>query len=324
MIPSVPTALIPVYNDWPSCLCLLQKLDEVFSAASRQLTVVLINDSSSVPPPQDFPSGIYRAIQELSILHLKINLGHQRAIAVGLCHLVANSNRNPILIMDSDGEDTPVDALRLAESFDQHQGAQAVFAQRTRRSESTGFRVGYWLYRKLHRLLTGIPVHMGNFSLISPVHAAQLVLTSSLWNHYAAAALHHKVPLILLPTQRGNRYFGTSSMNTVSLVTHGLSAISVFAERVVVRLLLVLLLAALVLLMVLIVVISLSLFTNLPIPGWTSTVSGLLILMLTQLATATGILVFFILAARGTAGVIPIRDHHLFLSHLEPRSLNQS
>ncbi len=314
-----PVLLIPVYNDWASCSVLLEKLDENFLAASRTLTVVLINDDSPVPPPEEFARRSYRAIESISILHLRINLSHQRAIAVGLCHLVDSAQANPILIMDSDGEDTPADSIRLLDRFEELGGATAVFAQRTRRSENWSFRLGYFLYRTLHLILTGIPVQMGNFSIIAPSQAARLVLTSSLWNHYAAAALHHKLALFLLPTHRGHRYFGASSMNTVSLVTHGLSAISVFAERVVVRILIGVITAGVLLVLALLGVVTLRLFTQLPIPGWTSTVSGLLLLLLAQLATAAGVLVFFLLSSRGVASVIPLRDYKLFFSHLEQR-----
>jgi len=41
-----PVLLIPVYNDWASCSVLLDRLDEVFLAASRTLSVVLIDDDS--------------------------------------------------------------------------------------------------------------------------------------------------------------------------------------------------------------------------------------------------------------------------------------
>lgn len=314
-----PVLLIPVYNDWASCSVLLDRLDENFLAASRTLSVVLINDDSPVPPQEEFARRPYRAIESISILHLRINLSHQRAIAVGLCHLVDSAQTNPILIMDSDGEDTPSDTIRLLDRFEELGCTTAVFAQRTRRSENWSFRLGYFLYRTLHLILTGIPVQMGNFSVIAPSQASRLVLTPSLWNHYAAAALHHKLSLFLLPTHRGHRYFGSSSMNTVSLVTHGLSAISVFAERVVVRILIGVMTAGILLVLALLGIIALRLFTSLPIPGWTSTVSGMLLLLLAQLATAAGVLVFFLLSSRGVAPVIPLRDYKLFFSHLEQR-----
>lgn len=319
MIDSNPVALIPVYNDWASAALLLTHLDKEFSAAAQRLSVIFINDGSADSAPVDFADGPYQAISQASILHLRINLGHQRAIAVGLCHLVDCSLNSPILIMDGDGEDTPSDASRLMQTFVGLNGSAAVFAQRTRRSENWRFRLGYFAYRKLHVFLTGIPVQMGNFSVIAPSHAARLVLTPSLWNHYAASVLHHKVKVHLMPTHRGVRYFGVSSMNTVSLVTHGLSAISVFAERVVVRILILVFLASLLLVLILVGTIAIRLFTTLPIPGWTSTVSGMLLLLLTQLATAAGVLVFFILSSRAVAPVIPLRDYKLFFSHIENR-----
>ncbi|NJN33328.1 MAG: hypothetical protein HC817_02790 [Saprospiraceae bacterium] len=60
----------------------------------------------------------------------------------------------------------------------------------------------------------------------------------TLWNNYSASITHGRLPYELLPLDRGKRYFGTSKMNVVSLIVHGLSAISIYLEVVTVRLLL--------------------------------------------------------------------------------------
>ena len=60
-----PVLLIPVYNDWVSCRVLLDKLDENFLAASRTLTVVLLNDESPKPPSEEFAKRTYCAIQSI-------------------------------------------------------------------------------------------------------------------------------------------------------------------------------------------------------------------------------------------------------------------
>ena len=58
-----------------------------------------------------------------------------------------------------------------------------------------------------------------------------------LWNHYAAAVFHSRLPFETVPTVRGRRYDGESKMRFLSLVMHGLNAISVFSDLVGVRLL---------------------------------------------------------------------------------------
>ena len=48
-------------------------------------------------------------IAQIEIIHLALNLGHQRAIAVGLCEIADREQIDAVIVMDSDGEDRPVD-----------------------------------------------------------------------------------------------------------------------------------------------------------------------------------------------------------------------
>ena len=86
-------------------------------------------------------------------------------------------------------------------------------------------------------MLTGERVRVGNFSAIPPSLLPRLVAVSELWNHYAAAVFKSRIPYITIPTARGVRYAGQSTMNYVALVTHGLSAMAAFGDRIGVRLL---------------------------------------------------------------------------------------
>lgn len=86
-------------------------------------------------------------------------------------------------------------------------------------------------------MLTGIRVRVGNFSILPFAYLDTLVVMSELWNHYAASVFRSKLPFAMIPIPRGTRFAGTSKMNFVALVSHGLSAISVFGDIVGVRLL---------------------------------------------------------------------------------------
>ena len=99
------------------------------------------------------------------------------------------------------------------------------------------FAVFYHLYRHLHRALTGVRVRVGNFSILPFAYLSTLVAMSELWNHYAAAVFRSKLAFRMIPIPRGTRIAGSSKMNFVALVSHGLSAISVFGDIVGVRLL---------------------------------------------------------------------------------------
>jgi hypothetical protein len=211
--------------------------------------------------------------------------------------------------MDCDGEDDPRDVPRLIRESMATDGQRIIFAARNRRSESLAFKLFYQLYRFIHLLLTGVQVRVGNFSIVPTGALTRLVAVSELWNHYAAAVHKAKLPMALIPTQRSRRLEGSSHMNLVALVVHGLSAMAVFGDRIGVRLLLVVVIGMVCASVGLISVIGVRLLTSLAVPGWATYATGLLLIMLLQMLLVVLAFAFVILAARDTASIIPSRDY---------------
>jgi hypothetical protein len=183
-----------------------------------------------------------------------------------------------------------------------------VFASRRKRTEGLRFRLGYWFFRLLHLLLIGRPVRVGNFSIIPPHLLARVVGVSEIWNHYAAGVHHARLPIDTIPIDRGHRLAGESKMNFVSLVTHGMSAISVYGDVVGVRLLCVAGLLTAVAVAALAAIVGVRLGTDWAIPGWATTACGFIALMLLMLFTLSMVLVLFILQSRSLANFLPLRD----------------
>jgi glycosyltransferase involved in cell wall biosynthesis len=304
---------IPVFNDWASLNLLLKDLDRVFDENAISADVLIIDDGSTIGAPCRMPDQPLQHVGRIEILHLRRNLGHQRAIAIGLAFVHASRPCEAVLIMDGDGEDRPADVPTLLKKYHQEGGAKVIFGARTKRSESLSFRILYFLYRLLHRVLTGISVRVGNFSIIPFRCLTMLVGVSELWNHYAAAVFKARVPHDDVPTTRGRRLAGTSRMDFVGLVVHGLSALSVFGDIIGVRLL-VTTVALLVLgLLGILSVEAVRLETHLAIPGWASYTGGLIFLTLFQAAGLSFLLIFIILSARASLTFIPIRDYQYFI-----------
>jgi glycosyltransferase involved in cell wall biosynthesis len=260
----------------------------------------------------------YRALTRVDVLRLRRNLGHQRAICVGLSYLDCHTSAacEAVVLMDSDGEDDPRDIPRLLEKHRQEGGQKIVFAERTKRSESLLFRMGYAVFRLLHRLLTSHRLHVGNFSVIPRAQLRSLVVAPELWNHYAAAVFACRLPQCSLPTARGKRLDGKRQMSFVGLVIHGLSAISVFSEVVSVRLLLVSLLLIAATLLGIGGVVGVRLWTNLAIPGWATFTVGLLLVMFLQAVMLSVFFSFMILASRNGATFLPIRDSSMLVDRV--------
>jgi hypothetical protein len=232
------TIVIPVCNDWSALRLLLCSLDTVAGGCDHPLAVLIVDDGSATPPPPGLVDPhARRHLASIELLTLKRNLGHQRAIAVGLAHLQQRGRRDTVVVMDGDGEDDPADVPRLLKRAGDLGLTSVVFAERTTRSEGLGFRAGYFAYRMLHRLATGRVVRIGNFSALPPRCLEPLAVSPELWNHFAATVIRSRMPFELVPTCRRKRLDGRSRMNFVSLVIHGLSSLSVFGDVVGVRLL---------------------------------------------------------------------------------------
>jgi hypothetical protein len=307
--------LLPVFDDWLAAEALLARLADVLLGQGIAADVLFVDDGSNVPIPSGFGSkGPLPGT--LSLLRLRRNLGHERAIAVGLAFLHAKGGYDEMVIMDADGEDDPCDVPGLIARLGGRREPLVVFAARARRSEGILFRLGYLAYRTLHRLLTGLSIRFGSFSLLNAAALGRLVATSEMWNHYAAAVVKSRLPYELVATRRGRRLAGSSTMNVPALVIHGLSALSVYSEVMGVRVLF--FLGALIVLLAssLAGVIGVRLLTAAAIPGWASTVAGLILVLMAQAFLLLVGGVFFVLQARSGFSVIPSRDHvHFILDH---------
>lgn len=315
---AVPTTcvLIPIFNDWSALEALLPLLDAALHEARRQVDVLILDDASTVARGARLESAAFQAIRSVRILELRRNLGHQRALAVGLAYLDAHCLATTVVVMDGDGEDAPADVPRLLQRYEAEEGQQVIFAERRRRSESLVFRVFYWLYRATHVVLTGRRVRVGNFSVLPGHLLHRLVVVSELWNHYAAAVFKARLPFVTVPTARSTRLDGQSSMSYVSLVVHGLSAISVYNEIIGVRAL-----AAAFALMALsgigiAVIVWIRIFSDLAIPGWATTGVGVLLVVLLQAVLFSMVFSFITLASRQGLSFLPARDYGYFVDRI--------
>jgi glycosyltransferase involved in cell wall biosynthesis len=308
--------LLPVMDDWSSAALLIQKIDDILEAETIKSSILIVDDGSTQPFSHELFSKPLRHIESLEILRLRRNVGHQRAIAIGLTFIYEKRMCDAVLVMDADGEDRPVDMPKLLKRFKANKGQKAVFAHRLKRSEGLVFGFFYRLYRILHYILTGIPVRIGNFSIVPFARLATLAVVSELWNHYAAAVFRAGIPFETVPTARGYRLSGKSKMNFVNFVTHGLSAISVFSEIMGARVLIFVFIMTLFLICLLFSIFLVRFFTNLAIPGWATYSTGLIIIIMFQIFTVAGGFLFFILNSRNNLGFIPLRDYKFFIDRV--------
>jgi len=310
------TILVPVFNDWAAAELLAEQIDSAFGEQGLSGHLVFVDDGSLEPMPEQFPKAPPRNLLQIQTVELSTNLGHQRALCVGLVHLKQSEVAGPIVIMDGDGEDAPSDIAPLLNKFVEEGRRKVVFAARGLRAEGAVFKFFYRLYRSLHRLAVGFDPRFGNFSVLPAPILRRLTVSSDLWNHYAAAVVKMKLPYATVPIDRSRRFVGESKMGFVGLVVHGLSAMSVFGDTVGVRLLILCGLAGVLTIALIITAMVIKLATNLGIPGWATYVTGLLLLILSQLAVLSLVFIFIALYSRGQSSFVPIRDCPIYIGRV--------
>ena len=306
MLPTV-TILIPVYNDSRSATLLLERLSAEAARLPCRLGVLFVDDGSSVQEAAALP-GPTAAIPQVEVLRLRRNLGHQRAIAVGLARLAAETRPDFVVVMDGDGEDDPATIGPLLAAAMNGDGHTAVFAQRLKRHDGIGFLAGYHLFRVLHLLLVGADVRVGNFSVLPAAVLDRVVGIAEIWNHYAAGVIHARLPVELVPTARGRRLAGQSKMNLPALVMHGICALSVWSDVIVARLFLVVagMISLTLALLAGVVVVRLSAATL--VPGWAAGATGILVVVMLLLGMVCLLMALFVLGSRTAANFLPHRD----------------
>ncbi|QQP92904.1 glycosyltransferase (plasmid) [Skermanella sp. TT6] len=305
--------VIPIFNDWDSFVILVRELDRVLAGANASVEVLPVDDGSTDPVPSaSNPVGGLRAIERVELVRLACNLGHQRAIATALAEIHRRGTFDVVCVMDGDGEDRPQDLLRLMREHHRHPD-HVIVARRCERSEGLVFRTFYSLYKAAFAAITGRRIDFGNFCLIPASALERIVHLPDAWNHLAAALIKSRLLIRREDLPRGTRYAGRSKMNLVSLVTHGLSAVSAFSEAAFVRMLLLSLLLAVGCAAGLVTVMLVRLLTDLAVPGWTSTVSGILLILLSQTVMFSVVAVFLNLSGRSARSTIPATDALRFI-----------
>jgi glycosyltransferase involved in cell wall biosynthesis len=310
-LPKTLSVIIPVYNDWDSVKILIGRITQALKAEDVQTRLLVVDDGSDTPAPAGLTEN--SGTVPVSVLRLKRNLGHQRAISVALAYLDDKVKPDFAAVIDGDGEDDPADLPRLLEAAAAFPGPGAAFAERSRRAEGLVFKTFYIAYRLLHLALTGSRVKFGNYSVVNSVALAALAVAQETWSHYAAAAVKLRIPIRTVPSARLKRISGGSKMNFFSLVSHGLSAMAVFGDIIGARAL-----GALSALMVLVLalicaVLGIKFGTHLAIPGWATYSVGLLITTLLQLGMLAVVFAFLTLAGRQNSAFLPGRDYRFYV-----------
>lgn len=270
----------PVYEDTEASSQLFKELQKY---VGEDVFIVAVDDGSVREPVN--PNAISNAGLNGVVLRLKRNVGHQRAIAVGISYVSDNFPNATCIVMDSDGEDLPSTVADLTEPL-AREDVDVVVAMRKSRVETVQFKTFYIVYKVLFKLFTGRSISFGNFMAMKPHAVKRMSYMQELWIHVAASILVSKLRVEHKPLDRGPRYAGRSKMNFAGLVLHGLRAFMVFAEDILTRVGIAC--AGVAALSVFGIFCSLFLkMIGMTTPGWASSALGISFLVLLQTGTLT-------------------------------------
>lgn len=290
----------PVFEDAEAATRLFAELSAVVGAA---LFVVAVDDGSVHEPLRLDSLGGAAGV----VLRLRRNVGHQRAIAIGLNYVADRlPDAGRVVVMDSDGEDRP-ETLPMLLRMLGHDGVDVVVAERRRRVETLRFRAFYAVYKRLFKFLTGRRIAFGNFMALGPGAVRRLAAMQELWTHVASCVLGSRLRIVTCPLDRGPRYAGQSKMNFVGLALHGFRALMVFAEDVLVRVGV----ACAIVSALAVAAMGFAVFLKIAgfaTPGWFSVALGILVLMFLQTGTLTLLSLMLTGALRGAVVTAPAYD----------------
>ncbi len=285
----------PVYEDRESFARLCGELGGL--DVGVDLYLIAVDDGSLDAAPE--LSTILQAGLEGEILRLSRNVGHQLAISVGLAHVAGNDRFAGCIVMDCDGEDRPADIERLLDAV-RGRNVDIAVAERGRRTESANFRLFYIVYRYLFRALTGQVIRFGNFMALRSDAVLRIAGMQEAATHVAGAVVKSRLRRANVPTDRGDRYHGRTKMNFVALVLHGMRAVTVFGDAVLIRMALVFVLMAWFSIVSVGTALTLKI-AGMTAPGWVTTVTGFMLSIFLQ----TGVLTMITLVMNGMARLEP-------------------
>ena len=224
--------LIPVYNDWESVQKVLDEINSIISQIKKfHFKCIIVNDCSTNEQPNiNKPKHLH----SLKILNMKKNAGHARCNAVGLRYICSKEIYDYVIIMDSDGEDRPIEIKDLINKIEEKPN-NSVVAKRVKRSEGIMFQFLYQIHKLITFLFTGEKINFGNYSCLTKNDTKLLCDKASLWSSFSGTVKKYIKNLNEINSTRGLRYIGPSKMSLLSLVIHSFSIIAVFKFTVFLR-----------------------------------------------------------------------------------------
>ncbi len=224
--------LMPVYNDWESLSKVLLEINEIVKEIKNfEFNCIIINDCSTIKKINITKPNYIKSIK---IINMKENRGHARCNAFGVRYINSNEKFDYVIIMDSDGEDRPVEIKEFIKKLNTDP-ENSIVAKRVKRSEGPIFQFLYQIHKLITIIFTGKKINFGNYSCLTKKDLMLISDKQSLWSTFSGTIKKHLKNFNEIDSRRGLRYFGPSKMSIFNLSIHSLSIIAAFKYDVLFR-----------------------------------------------------------------------------------------
>ena len=182
--------ILPNHNDWNCLLKLIPRIEtELQKRANESWRIVVVDDASTTPPPDSWN------LFNVTLLRLASNQGHQGAIFQGLQWCVVHLD----------------DVGRFVVMEPPSRNSRRGFCKRH------VFRLGYFMYKQMFKLVTGRAMMVGTYAVIGRSVAESLSSTGFV--HFAACLMNWKGSQVFLPVDRLPRIDGRPQMTSTCCTT---------------------------------------------------------------------------------------------------------
>jgi len=312
--------VMPCFNDWESVEHLVPEIDNIFTPLKVKVKIIIVDDCSTLTfdAARCFSKANFTAVKEINRIDLIQNVGSQRSIAIGVAYAAENEVGDYLIVADSDRQDKPEDMPRLLQACVDEDNNKIVFAKRSKRSENAAFRVYYFLYQLIFKILTNIRISMGSFSASPWKYVFRLAHIGELWNHFPGAIIRSGIPYVQIDCRRGHRKFGDGQMKLASLLAHAFSGFSLFSDIVAARLLIFSFYSICMLVAISASLVGIKLFSDISLLGWTSTLLGILGIIFMQIITASGMLLLIVSFMQTHMPITPKQEYEKYILTVDP------
>lgn len=257
--------IMPSYGDLASASLLLSQVREC-APTNVVVRSIVIDESLGLDSGWQGNPGLDQ------VEFLPFRMGAQSALVSALRTIPPSSEYSWVCTMDSDGEDCAEDVWRLWSA--RLNCTDVVLASRRHRHASIPFKIGYFGFRVLFRVLTGTHVRTGNFALLRHDWLRANIFRPDFLLSYAGTLPVVSAERILVPCNRGKRLVGKSRMRLTDSVGDALRMLYPQSARIASRSLVALLGASAAGLLSVFWILALNLMGTAS-PGWTTSALSL-------------------------------------------------